>query len=132
MAENATSSAPQSTTGETTSQRCLGAAPEAETAAPATAAVSDKAVKETTVNAVADTKGTFRYQSSLPKLEVPLLDETLAKYLDAVAPLLSPEAFSRTKAVVEEVGESLAHLCIEQALYLVRGSGVWVIANRRG
>lgn len=72
--------------------------------ASATAAVLDKAAKQPVVNAVTDTEGTFRYQSSLPKLKVPLLDETLEKYLDAVAPLLSPEAFSRTKAVVEEVG----------------------------
>lgn len=74
-----------------------------EAVAPATAVVPDKAVKEPAVDVVADTEGTFRYQSSLPKLKVPLLGETLEKYLDAVAPLLSPEAFSRTKAVVEEV-----------------------------
>lgn len=47
--------------------------------------------------------GTFRYQSRLPKLEVPPLEETLNRYLGAVAPLLSPQAFSRTKAIVEEV-----------------------------
>lgn len=105
MTQNVTSSAPQSTTGEkASSQHYQGAAPEAETAAPATVAVPDKAVKESAGSAVADTEGTFRYQSSLPKLKVPLLGETLEKYLDAVAPLLSPEAFSRTKAVVEEVG----------------------------
>lgn len=47
--------------------------------------------------------GTFRYQSRLPKLEVPPLEETLNRYLGAVAPLLSPQAFSKTKAIVEEV-----------------------------
>lgn len=46
---------------------------------------------------------TFKYQSRLPKLEVPPLEETLNRYLGAVAPLLSPQAFLRTKAIVEEV-----------------------------
>lgn len=47
--------------------------------------------------------GTFRHQASLPKLEVPALEETLDRYLGAVAPLVSAEAFARTKTVVEEV-----------------------------
>lgn len=102
MTRHVTSSAAQSTTGENASQGYLPPPPEA-------GAASDKGkgVKETD-NAGDDTEGTFRYQSGLPKLEVPPLDETLGKYLDAVAPLLSPEAFSRTKAVVEEVRELLA------------------------
>ena len=49
------------------------------------------------------TTGTFRYQSCLPKLQVPPLEETLSRFLLTAQPLLSPEAFSRTKAVVEEV-----------------------------
>lgn len=51
--------------------------------------------------------GTFMYQSQLPKLQVPPLEDTLSRYLLAVQPLLSPEAFLRTKAVVEEVSEYL-------------------------
>lgn len=48
-------------------------------------------------------EGTFRHQSELPRLAVPPLEETLDRYLKAVAPLLSEEAFSRTQAVVEVV-----------------------------
>lgn len=47
--------------------------------------------------------GTFVNQSRLPKLEIPPLGETLQRYLGAVAPLLSPEAFAVTKNVVKEV-----------------------------
>lgn len=49
--------------------------------------------------------GTFMFQSQLPKLQVPPLEDTLSRYLLAVQPLLSPEAFLRTKAVVEEVSD---------------------------
>ncbi|CAN0481838.1 unnamed protein product, partial [Ectocarpus sp. 8 AP-2014] len=49
------------------------------------------------------TRGTFMHQSRLPKLQVPHLGDTLGRYLGAVAPLLSPEAFAVTKGVVQEV-----------------------------
>lgn len=47
--------------------------------------------------------GTFMFQSQLPKLQVPPLEDTLSRYLLAVQPLLSPEEFLRTNAVVEKV-----------------------------
>lgn len=47
--------------------------------------------------------GTFANQSRLPILEIPTLAETLERYLAAVAPLLSKEAFLVTKGLVEEV-----------------------------
>ncbi|KAJ2765562.1 Carnitine O-acetyltransferase mitochondrial, partial [Coemansia nantahalensis] len=48
----------------------------------------------------------YAFQAQLPKLPVPTLDETLPKYLRTVEPLLSKEDFARTRAVVEEFGQS--------------------------
>ncbi|TFK39028.1 acyltransferase ChoActase/COT/CPT [Crucibulum laeve] len=42
----------------------------------------------------------LRYQSSLPRLPVPTLASTCAKYLETVQPLLSPAQFSKTQASV--------------------------------
>ncbi|PPR05370.1 hypothetical protein CVT24_007984 [Panaeolus cyanescens] len=44
----------------------------------------------------------LRYQSSLPKLPVPALESTCSKYLETVKPLVTPEAYARTEAVVSE------------------------------
>lgn len=44
----------------------------------------------------------FRYQKQLPKLPVPTLQETSAKYLRSVEPFLSPEQLKSTTAIVEE------------------------------
>lgn len=44
----------------------------------------------------------FKYQSQLPKLPVPTLEETAAKYLKSVTPFLSPEQLAATTAKVEE------------------------------
>ncbi|KAJ2782835.1 Carnitine O-acetyltransferase mitochondrial [Coemansia javaensis] len=48
----------------------------------------------------------FAFQAQLPRLPVPALSETLPKYLRSVEPLLSKEDFARTRAVVEEFGQS--------------------------
>ena len=42
----------------------------------------------------------LRYQASLPKLPVPTLESTCAKYLETVQPLVSPEAYAKTKSSV--------------------------------
>ena len=42
----------------------------------------------------------FRYQASLPKLPVPTLESTCAKYLETVQPLLTPNDYARTKSSV--------------------------------
>lgn len=44
----------------------------------------------------------FKYQNQLPKLPVPTLEETSQKYLGTVKPLLSPQQFESTTAIVEE------------------------------
>ncbi|KAJ1562070.1 hypothetical protein HK405_000110, partial [Cladochytrium tenue] len=44
---------------------------------------------------------TFANQASLPRLPVPPLAQTAARYLDSCRPLLTPEDFARTKAVVD-------------------------------
>lgn len=42
----------------------------------------------------------LRYQASVPKLPVPTLESTCAKYLETVQPLLTPEAYAKTKSSV--------------------------------
>lgn len=44
----------------------------------------------------------LRFQESLPKLPVPTLEETAAKYLRSVIPLTTKEEFARTEAAVKD------------------------------
>ncbi|KAI9495160.1 acyltransferase ChoActase/COT/CPT [Zychaea mexicana] len=44
----------------------------------------------------------LRYQSNLPRLPVPKFEETLAKYLNTVKPLLSEAEYQKTEASVKE------------------------------
>lgn len=44
----------------------------------------------------------FKYQSQLPKLPVPTLEETASKYLKTVEPFLNQEQLESTKAKVAE------------------------------
>lgn len=44
----------------------------------------------------------LRFEDSLPRLPVPELSETAAKYLKSVHPLLSKEEFAKTKAAVDD------------------------------
>ena len=46
----------------------------------------------------------LKYQSSLPKLPVPPLKQSLQKYLKAVRPIVNDEEFKKTSRVVEEFG----------------------------
>lgn len=48
------------------------------------------------------TEGTFQFQSKLPCLPVPSLEETCDKYLKSSIPFLTPSEFERTKKIVEE------------------------------
>jgi carnitine O-acetyltransferase len=48
----------------------------------------------------------LRFQDSLPRLPVPTLSSTGAKYLETVKPHLSPAAFSRTQDVVKSFVQS--------------------------
>lgn len=50
-------------------------------------------------------EGTFQYQSSLPKLPVPKLQETLQKYLTSAHVLVDDEQFLKTEAIVKEFGQ---------------------------
>ena len=45
---------------------------------------------------------TFSKQDELPRLPIPTLDETLAKYLDSLKPLLNEEEFQKSKLAVEK------------------------------
>ncbi len=43
----------------------------------------------------------LRFEASLPKLPVPTLQSTAAKYLESVQPLLTPAEFSATQTIVQ-------------------------------
>ncbi|XP_067418371.1 peroxisomal carnitine O-octanoyltransferase isoform X4 [Emydura macquarii macquarii] len=62
---------------------------------------------------------TFQYQSSLPSLPVPALDESLKKYLDAVKPFLNHKEYQRTEDIVKKfehgIGKVLHHKLLERA-----------------
>uniref|UniRef100_A0A8D2NMU9 Peroxisomal carnitine O-octanoyltransferase n=1 Tax=Zosterops lateralis melanops TaxID=1220523 RepID=A0A8D2NMU9_ZOSLA len=62
---------------------------------------------------------TFQYQESLPSLPVPLLDESLSKYLDAVKPFLNQEEYQRTEDIVKKfengIGKELHQKLLERA-----------------
>ncbi|EMG48361.1 Carnitine O-acetyltransferase, mitochondrial [Candida maltosa Xu316] len=63
----------------------------------------------------------FKYQSQLPKLPVPTLEETGAKYLNTVEPYLNAEQFEKTKEIVQKFiqpggqGEVLQNRLVEFA-----------------
>lgn len=63
----------------------------------------------------------LRYEDSLPRLPVPSLAETAAKYLKSVRPFLSPSDFLRTEAAVRDfvkpggVGEKLQTKLVRKA-----------------
>ena len=63
----------------------------------------------------------LRYENSLPKLPVPSLAETAAKYLKSVRPLLSQDDFNRTETAVKEfvkpggIGEKLQTKLVRRA-----------------
>ena len=48
----------------------------------------------------------LRYEASLPRLPVPTLSSTAAKYLETVRPHLTKEQFAKTQKVVEAFVES--------------------------
>jgi len=47
----------------------------------------------------------LKYQSSLPKLPVPPLQQSLQKYLKAMRPLLNDDEYQKTLLAVEEFGK---------------------------
>ena len=44
----------------------------------------------------------LRYQASLPKLPIPSLQSTAAKYLETVRPLVTPAAYAHTESAVKD------------------------------
>ncbi|XP_069504492.1 peroxisomal carnitine O-octanoyltransferase isoform X2 [Ambystoma mexicanum] len=62
---------------------------------------------------------TFQYQSTLPPLPVPSLDESLKKYLDAVKPFLNQEDYQRTYEISKKfengIGKELHQKLQERA-----------------
>lgn len=64
-------------------------------------------------------KNLFKYQDSLPRLPVPTLEETLPKYLETIKPLLTPEEYVKTEAIVKafpkKEGPKLQDLLLQRA-----------------
>ncbi|XP_032868754.1 peroxisomal carnitine O-octanoyltransferase isoform X1 [Amblyraja radiata] len=62
---------------------------------------------------------TFQHQDSLPPLPVPLLEESLEKYLDAVKPFLNEEELQRSTEIVKRfekgIGKQLHQKLLERA-----------------
>lgn len=85
------------------------------TLATAAASVPEEYKEDSSVGAM------LRYESSLPKLPVPSLAETAAKYLKSVHPLLSESDFARTEKAVREfvkpggIGEKLQTKLVKKA-----------------
>ena len=62
-------------------------------------------VSITTYNPQGPKGDMLKYQSSLPKLPVPPLQQSLQKYLKAVRPLVNDEEFEKTSKAVQEFGK---------------------------
>ncbi|XP_066096540.1 peroxisomal carnitine O-octanoyltransferase [Saccopteryx bilineata] len=62
---------------------------------------------------------TFQYQDSLPSLPVPLLEESLQKYLESVKPFANEEEYKKTEEIVQKfqngIGEKLHQKLLERA-----------------
>ena len=63
---------------------------------------------------------TYAYQSLLPKLPVPSLSDTCARYLRSVRPFLDSKQYERTERIVQdflvsESGQHLQHLLLNKA-----------------
>ncbi|XP_069050893.1 peroxisomal carnitine O-octanoyltransferase [Lepisosteus oculatus] len=69
---------------------------------------------------------TFQYQSSLPPLPVPALEESLQKYLDAVKPFTNEEEFRRTSAIVQVFAEGLGKELHQKLLRRARNLKNWL------
>ncbi|KAG8892414.1 Carnitine O-acetyltransferase mitochondrial, partial [Tulasnella sp. 403] len=65
---------------------------------------TEDGAKESKYNALGTTKerSPTWFQRSLPKLPVPTLASTAAKYLETVEPLVTPQEFTETKKAVEQ------------------------------
>ncbi|KAK6490777.1 peroxisomal carnitine O-octanoyltransferase [Huso huso] len=69
---------------------------------------------------------TFQYQSSLPPLPVPSLEESLQKYLDAVKPFSSKEDFKKTSELVKGFGEGIGKELHQKLLKRARVKRNWL------
>ena len=50
---------------------------------------------------------TDKFMASLPRMPIPKLEATCARYLDSQRPMLSPADFARTEAAVKEFENDL-------------------------
>ncbi|MCJ8745530.1 hypothetical protein PDJAM_G00131280 [Pangasius djambal] len=69
---------------------------------------------------------TFQYQSTLPPLPVPSLEESLNKYLDAVKPFASEHEFRNTAAIVKRFAEGIGKHLHQQLLQRAKSRRNWL------
>jgi len=69
----------------------------------------------------------LRYQASLPKLPVPSLESTCAKYLESVQPLVTPAEYSKTQTAVSDfLSSPLAAVLQNRLKDRAAGSTSWL------
>ncbi|KAM9436607.1 peroxisomal carnitine O-octanoyltransferase [Clarias gariepinus] len=69
---------------------------------------------------------TFQYQSKLPPLPVPSLEESLKKYLDAVKPFASEDEFRNTAAIVKRFAEGTGKHLHQRLLQRAKSKRNWL------
>ncbi|TSK20192.1 Peroxisomal carnitine O-octanoyltransferase [Bagarius yarrelli] len=69
---------------------------------------------------------TFQYQSTLPPLPVPSLEESLNKYLDAVKPFASEQEFCNTTAIVKRFVEGIGPHLHQRLLQRAKSRRNWL------
>lgn len=75
---------------------------------------------------VSTTERTFQYDSKLPALPVPSLNNTLKKYLESVQPLVSAEEYAHTKTVVQEFENGVGKVLHEALLARAKNMPNWL------
>ncbi|XP_078273171.1 peroxisomal carnitine O-octanoyltransferase isoform X5 [Rhinoraja longicauda] len=72
---------------------------------------------------------TFQHQDSLPPLPVPLLEESLKKYLDAVKPFLNEEELQRSTEIVKRFEKGIGKQLHQKLLERAKVRRNWILAS---
>ncbi|XP_033762348.1 peroxisomal carnitine O-octanoyltransferase-like isoform X2 [Pecten maximus] len=73
-----------------------------------------------------DDEKTFQFQSGLPSLPVPDLQNTLRKYLDSVKPHVTPEEYTRTESIVHQFGSGVGQELQQKLQNKAQNSRNWL------
>lgn len=69
---------------------------------------------------------TFQFQSSLPSLPLPDLQNTLRKYLESVKPHVTPEEYSHTESIVRQFGSGIGQELQQKLKLKAQNSRNWM------